>query len=65
MVAIVEATHTSIPALGSSMSAVSVCHGKSKEKVEDAWQQVTAYIVQLEKRLKEMELHTQGHDDHI
>lgn len=31
---------------------------KGQERMEGAWQQVTAYIVQLEKRLREMELHT-------
>lgn len=37
---------------------------KGQERMEGAWQQVTAYIVQLEKRLREMELHTlQGSAD--
>lgn len=31
---------------------------QGKERMEGAWQQVTAYIVQLEKRLNEMELNT-------
>lgn len=37
---------------------------KGQGRMEGAWQQVTAYIVQLEKRLREMELHTsQGSAD--